>query len=142
MAGIRPAKRAHRQAARHGGYVRPHKSHQSGRDVDLGFFYDADAGSTHIRDRRPVMDAALNWSLLRELVTRADVQVVLVDRRIGTFLHDYALSIGEDPAWLRSLFVGPQPLIQHARRHRDHFHVRFFSPRSQELGRRVQPLLA
>ncbi len=125
-----------------GGYVRPHKSHQSGRDVDLGFFYDADAGPTNIRDRRPVMDAALNWALLRELVTRADVQVVLVDRRIGTFLHDYALSIGEDPAWLRSLFVGPQPLIQHARRHRDHFHVRFFSPRSQELGRRVQPLLA
>ncbi len=125
-----------------GGYVRPHKSHQSGRDADLGFYYDAEAGPTNIRDRRPVMDAALNWALLRELVTRADVQVVLVDRRIGTFLHDYALSIGEDPAWLYSLFVGPKPLIQHARRHRDHFHVRFFAPRSQELGRRVQPLLA
>ncbi len=125
-----------------GGYIRPHKSHQSGRDVDLGFYYDSDAGPVNVRDRRPVMDAALNWTLLRELVTRSDVQVVLVDRRIGTFLHDYALSIGEDPAWLHSLFVGPKPLIQHARRHRDHFHVRFFSPRSQELGRRVQPLLA
>lgn len=125
-----------------GGYIRPHKSHQSGRDADLGFYYDSDAGPVNVRDRRPVMDAALNWTLLRELVTRSDVQVVLVDRRIGTFLHDYALSIGEDPAWLHSLFVGPKPLIQHARRHRDHFHVRFFSPRSQEMGRRVQPLLA
>ena len=34
------------------------------------------------------------------------------------------------------------PLVRHARRHRDHFHVRFFAGRSQELGRRIQPLLA
>ncbi|MBC7794394.1 MAG: penicillin-insensitive murein endopeptidase [Clostridia bacterium] len=126
---------------REGGYVRPHHSHQSGRDADLGFYYN-DEGVPNIRDRRPVMDAALNWALLRQLITQSDVQVILVDRKISSYLHDYALSIGEDEGWLQSVFVGPKPLVQHARRHRDHFHVRFFSPRSQELGRRVQPLLA
>lgn len=126
---------------REGGYVRPHHSHQSGRDADLGFYYN-DEGIPNIRDRRPVMDAALNWALLRQLITQSDVQVILVDKKIRDFLHDYALSIGEDEAWLRSVFVGPKPLVQHAKRHRDHFHVRFFSPRSQELGRRVQPFLA
>jgi LysM repeat protein len=126
---------------REGGYVRPHRSHQSGRDADLGFYY-MDEGIPNIRDRRPVMDAALNWALLRQLITQSDVQVILVDRKISAYLHDYALSIGEDEAWLQSVFVGPKPLVQHAKRHRDHFHVRFFAPRSQELGRRVQPLLA
>src|SRR5207248_917149 len=33
-------------------------------------------------------------------------------------------------------------IVRHARSHRDHFHVRFYAPRSQELGRRIQPLLA
>ncbi|TMA72064.1 MAG: LysM peptidoglycan-binding domain-containing protein [Deltaproteobacteria bacterium] len=33
-------------------------------------------------------------------------------------------------------------MVRHARSHRDHFHVRFYAPRSQELGRRIQPLLA
>ena len=57
-------------------------------------------------------------------------------------LHGYARSIGEDEAWLDDIFRGPEPLIKHAPKHRDHFHVRFYNPRAQELGRRVQPLLA
>lgn len=84
-----------------------------------------------------------NWSLIRALVTLTDVQVILVDRRVQEVLYDYALSIGEDQAWLDTLFRGGRDsIIQHAPRHRDHFHVRFYNPRAQELGRRVAPLLA
>jgi LysM repeat protein len=51
--------------------------------------------------------------------------------------------MGEDKAWLDSLFhAGADSIIKHARRHRDHFHVRFFNGRAQELGRRIAPLLA
>jgi LysM repeat protein len=71
-------------------------------------------------------------------------------------LRDYAERAGEDRAWLDRIFqVGHGDagrgrgspgkghwMLQHARRHRDHFHVRFYAPRSQELGRRVLPLLA
>jgi LysM repeat protein len=89
------------------------------------------------------MDVALNWALVRALVTTGDVQVILIDKRIQAALYEHALSIGEDKAWLDSLFhAGPGSLLQHARRHRDHFHVRYYAARSQELGRRVHPLLA
>jgi murein endopeptidase len=128
---------------RDGGYLRPHQSHQSGRDVDLGFYYRAGMDPRALSKRREqAMDLAVNWALVRALVTEADVQFILVDRRIQKALYEYALGIGEDKAWLDSLFHGAEPLLKHARRHRDHFHVRFYAPRSQELGRRVQPLLA
>jgi hypothetical protein len=129
-------------SAQDGGHLRPHRSHQNGRDVDLGFYYPTDppprAGS---RERLMAVDQ--NWSLMRALVTMADVQTILVDRRVQEVLYDYALSIGEDRAWLDALFRGgSEAIIQHAPRHRDHFHVRFYNPRAQELGRRVAPLLA
>jgi murein endopeptidase len=123
-----------------GGWLRPHKSHQSGRDVDLGLFYPDSARCSRAREK--CMDVARNWALVRALVTTGDVQMILVDKRIQAALYEHAMSIGEDKVWLDSLFHGAEPLIKHARRHRDHFHVRYYAGRSQELGRRVHPLLA
>lgn len=127
-----------------GGYLRPHQSHQSGRDVDLGFYFPPGVDPARLPKRREqAMDLGANWALVRALVTKADVQFILVDRRIQKLLYDFALKKGEDKAWLDRLFnAGEASLIRHARRHRDHFHVRFFAARSQELGRRIQPLLA
>lgn len=127
-----------------GGYLRPHQSHQAGRDVDLGFYFPVGEDPGHLsRQRELAMDLPVNWALLKALVTQADVEFILVDRRIQARIYDYALAQGEDKAWLDKLFhAGPDSLVKHARRHRDHFHVRFFSSRSQELGRRIQPLLA
>lgn len=127
-----------------GGYIRPHKSHQNGRDVDIGFFYknNQNPGSGRRVNRIPHMDMGPNWAFVRSVMTQTDVQVLLVDRKVQQAMYDYAVSIGEDRAWLDTLFFSAGAPIQHARRHRDHFHVRFFSPRSQELGRRVQPILA
>ncbi len=126
-----------------GGYLRPHRSHQSGRDVDLGLFYKGNANPVGMRgSREKLIDPSPNWALLRALVTSSDVQLILLDKRLQKVIYDHALSVGEDKEWLDSLFVGSQALVHHARGHRDHFHVRFYCPRSQELGRRVQPLLA
>lgn len=138
-----PPLRVNRISSREGGYLKPHRSHQSGRDVDLGFFYTGDLHQTRVsRNWGAHMELAYNWTLVRSLITQSDVQLVLVDQSIQKKLYDYALSIHEDQAWLDSVFSGPQRLIKHARSHRDHFHVRFYSPRAQELGRRTQPLLA
>jgi murein endopeptidase len=126
-----------------GGYLRPHQSHQSGRDADLAFFYKPDAPGGFPGGRNRWMDIPRNWAVIRALATLTDVQVVLVDKKIQKLLYDHALSAGEDKDWLDSLFhAGSHSLVKHARRHKDHFHIRFFSPRAQELGRRVQPLLA
>lgn len=127
---------------REGGYLKPHRSHQAGRDADIGFFYQNDLAPGN-RGRERLIDPARNWALVRAVVTLTDVQVILVDRGIQKVLRDYALSLGEDQAFVDRIFhAGKAALVQHARRHRDHFHLRFYSPRSQELGRRVQPLLA
>jgi murein endopeptidase len=131
-----PPLRVNHLSKRNGGWLRPHRSHQSGRDVDLGF-YRIPSGP-----KAGDLDLPRDWALVRALVTLTDVQFILVDRRIQKRLFDFARSLGEDPAWLDSLFRGEHPLLRHARGHRDHFHVRFFNPRAQELGARVQPLIA
>ncbi|MBN1209481.1 MAG: penicillin-insensitive murein endopeptidase [Myxococcaceae bacterium] len=137
-----PLLRINQISARDGGYMRPHKSHQNGRDVDLGFYYPG-GNVVRARAREKYIDLVMNWALIRALVTHCDVQVILVDRRVQKVLYEHAVRIGEDKAWLDSLFhAGERSLIKHARGHRDHFHVRFFNPRAQELGRRIAPLLS
>ncbi|MBX7115145.1 MAG: penicillin-insensitive murein endopeptidase [Myxococcaceae bacterium] len=137
-----PPLRVNALSASEGGYLRPHKTHQSGRDVDLGFYYPT-ANVVMAREREKYIDVALNWALLKSLVTVADVQVIFLDRRVQKVLYEHALKNGEDPTWLASLFhAGKASIVQHAPRHRDHFHVRFYNPRAQELGWRVAPLLA
>ena len=126
-------------SAKDGGYLRPHRSHQSGRDADIGLFYKGDRFPPRGALRERLIDSARNWALLRALITETDVQLILVDRSIQTVLHRFALSIGEDATWLAQVFG---QMVKHARSHRDHFHVRFYAPRSQELGRRLQPMLA
>ncbi len=133
-----PARLSH-LGARDGGYLRPHRSHQSGRDADIGFFYKGDRFAPRGAPRERLMDPARNWALLRALITETDVQLILVDRGIQNVLRRHALAIGENRVWLSKVFGG---IVKHARAHRDHFHVRFYAPRSQELGRRLQPLLA
>lgn len=125
-----------------GGYFRPHQSHQTGRDVDLAFYYRTEVPPGWRGRREKLLDLPRCWALIRALTVHADVQTILVDRRIQKLLRAEALRENEDPAWVASLFDGPNRLLRHARRHRDHFHVRFVAARSQEMGRRVQPLLA
>jgi murein endopeptidase len=137
-----PPGRVNHISAKDGGWMRPHRSHQSGRDVDIGFYYK-DMPGARVRDRSRYMDLARNWSFIRNIVATTDVQMILVDRTIQRTLYKYALSQGEDRAWLDTLFhAGAASLIKHARHHRDHFHVRFYNAYAQELGRRIQPLLA
>ncbi len=137
-----PPLRVNQMSSREGGHLRPHKSHQNGRDVDLGFYYPT-AEPIRVRERERYIDVALNWALVRALITETDVQMILVDRRVIDVMYKHALEIGEDKAWLDSVMRrGANSIVRHARRHRDHFHVRFYNPRAQELGRRIVPLLA
>lgn len=139
-----PPLRINHIGKQNGGYLRPHQSHQAGRDVDLGFFYPPGEDPGNLSKKRELaMDLATNWALVKTLITTADVEFILVDRRIQARLYAYALEHGEDKAWLDKVFTGDWTgLVRHARRHRDHFHVRFYAGRSQELGRRIQPLLS
>jgi penicillin-insensitive murein endopeptidase len=128
-----------------GGRLDRHRSHQAGRDVDLGFYYRTGEASTFRRPRRGELDLPRMWTLVRALVTRTDVQRIFIDRSILRVLHAHAVSIGESPAWLDDIFgrrtAGKDAILQHERRHQDHLHVRFYNPRAQEEGRRAYPAL-
>jgi murein endopeptidase len=128
-----------------GGRLKRHDSHQGGRDVDFGFYYKPGKGTWYTPGSSTNLDMPRNWALVRALVTRADVEVIFLDTRIQRLLYRYALSISEDKAWLDSVFQfakgSPGATIRHLTGHRTHYHVRFYNPVAQELGRRAHPLL-
>jgi penicillin-insensitive murein endopeptidase len=125
-------------SAQHGGPLAPHVSHQSGRDVDIGYFYSKDE-RWYRRGTAQNLDIAKNWAFVRALVTETDVELILIDISIQALLRDYAVGHGEDARWVKSLFSGDgrdRPIIRHARGHATHLHVRFFNPIAQETARR------
>jgi murein endopeptidase len=137
-----------------GGRLNRHKSHQVGRDVDVGFYYSSgEAGNFRIiqassRSRRrvaaPQLDLPRTWALMRAFLTGTDVDRIFLDRSLIAVLYRYARDEEhEDAAWLADVFGHGERkgIVQHERRHRDHMHVRFFNRVAQERGRIVYPLL-
>jgi murein endopeptidase len=128
-----------------GGRLNRHRSHQTGRDADIGLYYRRGEVQDFVLPGRKDLDLPRTWALLRALVTETDIQFIFVDRSIQRLLYAQALSEGEDRAWLDDIFGrrrgGPDPIIQHVRRHRDHLHARFYNRHAQEWGRLAYPLL-
>ena len=128
-----------------GGRLKRHVTHQGGRDVDFGFYYKAGKGAWFAPGSAANLDLARNWALVRALVTRTDVETILLDTRIQQSLYRYALGLGEDKAWLDRVFYfvrgSSDAIIKHVAGHRTHYHVRFYNAVAQELGRRAHPLL-
>jgi hypothetical protein len=128
-----------------GGRLKRHESHQAGRDVDFGFYYKTGKGTWFTPGTAANLDIARNWAFVRALIVRTDVEVIFLDTRIQRLLYQHALSISEDKEWLDRVFQFPKgsrdALIQYLPNHRTHFHVRFYNPVAQELGRRAHPIL-
>jgi murein endopeptidase len=131
-------------SARRGGWLRPHRSHQSGCDVDLGFYYSDDS-RWYTKATESNLDRARTWVLLRTLIRDADVEAVFLDRSIQRMLYDHALGLGENIEWLDEVFAfgekRSERIVRHEWGHATHMHVRFASRTSKDLGQRVHPLL-
>ncbi len=132
-------------SAADGGRLKRHASHQGGRDADLGFYFKGGPPQGFLAGTATNMDLPRNWALIRALVTEADVEAIFLDTRVQRILYKYALSISEDKDWLDHVFRFSRgykdAIICHERGHRNHYHVRFYNPVAQELGRRVHPFL-
>jgi penicillin-insensitive murein endopeptidase len=126
-----------------GGRLNRHRSHQAGRDADIGLYLLRGEAGSFQAARKQDLDLPRTWALVRALVTETDVERIFVDRSLIAMLYQQALSEGEDGSWLNDIFgrTGEKGIIQHERRHRDHLHVRFYNPRAQEHGRIVYPVL-
>lgn len=111
-----------------GGPIRPHKSHRTGRDVDVAY-YALDNDTPRFWDARsPQLDVERNWALFRYWIQHETVEYIFVDTAIQRALADYAYSIGEDPEFIRAAIQvegGNRAIIRNARGHANHFHVRF-----------------
>jgi len=123
-----------------GGKLEPHASHQSGRDVDLGYPQkrrkEEELGWRKITKDNVAPEET--WTLLKILVETGAVEVVIMDRSIQKMLYDYAMKHGTvSKRDLRSWLEYPRDagsggaLVVHAPRHDDHLHVRFACPREQ-----------
>ncbi len=128
-----------------GGFFYPHKFHQNGRDVDLGFYY-IEPRRWYSKAYRSNLDIPRTWALIKALVTETDVELVYCDRFVIALVRDHAKKIGEDPDWLDQVFrqssaAHARPLARHEDGHRTHLHVRFYTPISIESGRRLFSLL-
>ncbi len=123
-----------------GGHLSPHRSHQSGRDVDLGYYYKAEEHQWYRRATKNTLDLDRTWMLVRSLITETDVRLILIDHSVQRLLRQHAERVGEDPAWLDDVFRGNGPerpaLIRHEPGHATHIHVRFYNPVAQETARR------
>ena len=135
-----------------GGCMNPHKSHQTGRDVDILFyvidengrrraargFYDFD-GHGVCQSRRCEgwrFDVQRNWHIVRTMVwsQRPQVQYIFVSNPLKALMLRYAEQRGEHPEIVRrARRVMAQPRNSSA--HADHFHVRIYcSPDDRSEG--------
>jgi LysM repeat protein/murein endopeptidase len=124
-------------SAERGGHLPPHKSHRTGRDVDVYFFRQPGAQWSRAATESDI-DLRRTWALLRCFVTQTDVDMVLIDKKVQGWLENYALSVGEDPDWVKDLFHDhgsyKTAVVRHVPGHVAHMHVRFVSPEARRLG--------
>ena len=118
---------------RNGGPFPPHLSHQTGRDVDIGYILSGPQKNTRrfVTATRHSLDRARSWALLRAMLETDAVRYMFVDYGLQKLLYDHAIESGEDPKKLATIFQYPagsraaRGIIRHWRGHGDHFHVRF-----------------
>ena len=68
-------------SGRSGGPSHPHVSHQSGRDVDIAYFYNDGAG-WYARGTAKNLDLPRTWAFVRALIAETDVDLILIDHSI------------------------------------------------------------
>ena len=122
-----------RDASRvHGGPLDQHRSHQSGRDIDIGYFLQrCGATCAHRRLHPQDLDAARQWRLIETWLREGSVEYIFIDHALQEPLYRAAREAGATRAELQAWFQWPRAeevrlgVIRHVPLHADHMHVRF-----------------
>lgn len=119
-----------------GGSLSPHKSHQSGRDVDVAFYHEDNKLIRGFKDmRQSGFDVAKNWFFIETLLEKGEVQMILMDWEIQKLMVE-ELSLFESQHKLRKIFQYPRSkdvragIVRHAPSHYHHFHIRIACPQN------------
>lgn len=122
-----------------GGWLLPHRSHQSGLDADLGYYYTT-GPAWFVQATADNLDVVRTWALVRALLDGGDVELIFMDRRVQRLLREHADTLVDERGRLDDLFESENKkdtVIRHASGHGGHFHVRFRDPVSVEMGQRL-----
>ncbi len=150
LAAIRAVRREHPRVHKlaigdlskeQGGPIRGHRSHQSGRDVDVGLYYKrvpAEYPKEFVKASQAKVDLAATWTLVEALAAAAKKpggpQYIFLDYSLQRDLYEYARSKGVSKEKLGEIFQYPHGrghrsgLVRHEPNHADHLHVRFSCP--------------
>ncbi len=115
---------------RNGRKLPPHKSHQSGRDVDIRLPLLAHVPDTK-HPNADEIDWYATWALIKALGATEAVTVVFLDADLHRRVYEAARTMGESRETLENYLIFPQwrpkasPLVRHSRGHDEHIHVRF-----------------
>ena len=126
-------------SSRRGGYLRPHRSHQSGRDADIGFYYSS-GPVWYARGTAKSLDLARTWALVKAFAMDPNVENIFVDRSIQKLLAEHAIAAGESREFVESVFESSSHkdrVVRHEWGHLTHLHVRFRCPIAEDAGTRA-----
>ena len=131
-----------------GGHLRRHVSHQSGRDVDLGFYFTKKPKNypgTFITATSGNLNFEATWSMLKAFADTADqdggVRMMFLNRHVQKLIYDWARKRGVAKSVLKWMFQYPrgkrvrEGLIRHEPGHMAHVHVRFKCPKKDKSCR-------
>ena len=116
-----------------GGPFPPHRSHQHGRDVDVGYVLKGEAADQvrFLNAGRSNLDVERTWALVKAFLDTDQVRYIFMDYELQRLLYEHAKASGESEDALDELFQYPRGrgrsfgIIRHWKSHVNHFHVRF-----------------
>jgi murein endopeptidase len=111
-------------SAKDGGHLGPHASHQSGRDVDLGYLTAPPQSKGYFdREASPAnLNAKAQWALLGCLLDDPSVKFVFLSQAVVGALKTHAKKV---PALKRYARFFGNGVLQPDTEHMTHLHVRF-----------------
>ncbi len=128
-------------SSKEGGYLPPHHSHQSGRDIDIGFYFKKKPDgypTAFIVGTGKNLDLSANWLMLERFCStmgeRGGVEKIFLNHELQKLFYDHAKKRKVSQRTLDRMFQYPRGrgadhgCIRHEPGHDDHIHVRFKCP--------------
>jgi LysM repeat protein len=112
-----------------GGRFGPHKSHRSGRDVDIQLPVRAGLRQDIVPDDMSLVDWDATWAMIKGFVTTGQIKYIFLSRSRQVPLYRAALRAGaseeEISRYLQYPHGAPKAIVRHSSGHVKHIHVRF-----------------
>ncbi len=121
---------------RKGGKFGPHASHQSGRDVDIGYFHKKSYQpvKSMMRTNGKNIDARKTWFMIQTFLETRKVKYMFINHEIQKVLYNHLKKRRFKQSYIDRIFQYPRKsggggIIQHSDGHDDHIHIRFVCPK-------------